>query len=76
MKTYHLENCEAPICAKDTNPNFKKEVVWFPGEGVCRGKPTQKFVVKQLAINRELKKGTFRNVDIGYNALALENSSI
>lgn len=68
--------CNAPICAGDENPNYKNEVVWYPGEPVCTGTPYQKFQLKQMAINRELKEGTFKNTDSPYTAFELETKCI
>ena len=71
---HHLE-CEAPICALDPNPNYKHEVLWYAGEAVCAKSPFQKFQSKQATINRELKRGTFRNEN-AFTAHELETRSI
>jgi hypothetical protein len=76
MKYNHSENCTAAICAGDTNKDYKKEIVWCAGEKVCNRKPFLKFQKKQLDINKEIKKGTFRNIDKAYTANELEACSI
>lgn len=68
--------CEAPICSQDTSPNWRKEVVWFPGEEVCGSKPLYLFQKKQLQINKELKAGTFKNTSRAFTASELEGLSI
>ena len=68
--------CGSAICAEDPNPNFKEEVLWFPGERVCRKFPYQEFQKKQLSINILLQKRKFKNIDKPYTANELENSSI
>jgi hypothetical protein len=73
---YHHLICEAPICSRDPNPNYKIEVIWYPGEKVCRKFPYYKFQKKQLSINILVKKGRFKNVDKHYTAYELENSCI
>lgn len=76
MEKQHFLICGAPICAEDPNPNFKDEVIWYPGEKVCRRIPYEEFQKKQLSINILAKKGKFKNVDKPYTARELENSSI
>lgn len=76
MKDKHYLRCEAPICQGDPNLNYKHEVLWYPGELVCKRKPYEKFQIKQLEINRLTKKGRFKNVDKHYTADDLENSSL
>ena len=68
----HFDNCQAPICALDKNPNFKKEVIWYPGEIVCKYKPLQKFQKKQNNINNLLTIGKFRFKDTAYTVIRLE----
>jgi len=75
-KNSHYLNCEAPICQNDPNPNFKKEVIWLPGEKVCRKFPYEKFQRKQLSINILVNKERFKNTSRAYTAHRLENSCI
>ena len=51
---HHLA-CNAPICAGDPNPNYKKEVIWFAGERVCGKTPLKPFQKIQNLINEYLK---------------------
>lgn len=76
MKNEHNLNCPAPICNCDPNPNYKDEVVWYPGEIICKKAPYQKFQKKQTEINKYVKKGKFKNLDVPYTAYDLENRSI
>ena len=72
----HYLVCASSICAEDPNPNFKDEILWYPGERVCRKFPYQEFQKKQLSINMLVKKGKFKDIDKPYTANELENSSI
>ena len=74
--TRHQENCNAAICRDDPNPNFRTEVAWRPGEEVCKKVPYDKFQLKQLDINKWVKKGMFKNLDKTYTAHDLETKSI
>lgn len=76
MKYNHGEHCEGSICQDDNNPDWYNETLWCPGEKVCTKEPSMKFQKKQLAINREMKNGTFRNTETAYSAEELENKSI
>lgn len=76
MTISHHLLCEAPICQGDPNCNYKKEVVWIPGEIVCKRSPYQKFQKKQIEINKLVKKGKFKNIDKPYAAEDLETKSI
>lgn len=76
MEYKHYENCNAPICQDDPNPNWRDETIWYAGEKVCTKEPFAKFQKKQLAINKEVAKGTFRNTDEPYTAIDLETRSI
>ena len=67
----HLDNCSSPICQSDENPNYKNEVLWFPGEPVCREKPYEKFQEVQLKINRLVSKKKY-NVNKSFTASQLE----
>ena len=68
---HHL-NCEAAICSGDPNPNFKNEVVWYPGERICKRKPFQRFQRRQVEINKLVAKGKFKHLDTPYTARDLE----
>lgn len=72
----HYLICNAPICQDDPNPNFKEEVIWLPGEKICREFPYEEFQKKQLSINILVKKGKFRNVETPYTAHELETLRI
>jgi len=76
MEKYHHLNCEAPICNGDPDPIYRYRVLWYPGELICKRKPYEKFQIKQLEINRLVKKNKFKNMDSCYTADELENSSI
>ena len=76
MENKHHLTCKAPICAGDPNPNYKKEVLWYPGEKVCSKTPYQKFQKKQIDINYWVKQGKFKNVDQTYTANDLETKLI
>ena len=67
----HFEDCSAPICQEMDSDN----VVWYPGEEVCLKKPYNKVQKKQLLINRELSRGTFRHSDTPLTGLDLKNRS-
>ena len=69
----HLENCSAPICARDPNPNYKKEVIWYPGESICNSKPHQPFQRKQIDINRSIVNGEFVDINKPYIVSSLES---
>ena len=74
--TPHHLICEAPICNGDPNPNYKDEVIWWPGEIFCKRKPYEKFQEKQLEINKLVKSGKFKNVDTPYTARDLEEMTV
>ena len=74
--TRHLQDCNAPICMDDKNPDFKTEVLWRPGEEVCKKIPWGKIQKKQIDINKWVKKGVFKNLNLGYTAHDLETKSI
>ena len=74
MESQHYEICEAPICAGDLNPDYKKEVLWYPGEAVCGLKAT-KFQRMQRKINKKVAKGTFKNTGLYFTAEMLEKLS-
>ena len=67
----HLENCQAPICACDTNPEYKDEVIWYAGEQVCRHQPYELFQEKQIEINKLVSKKKY-DVDRYFTARDLE----
>jgi hypothetical protein len=72
----HRLICNTPICQDDINPNYKDEVIWYPGERICKKFPYRKFQIKQLEINKLVAMGKFKNVDIPYTANELETKSI
>ena len=74
--TEHYEKCKAPICNDDRNPNYKKEVIWYPGEKICTRKPYEKFQRVQIEINDLARKGKFKNIDKPYTAEDLEDGRI
>jgi len=76
MGNKHYLSCEAPICAGDPNPNYKKEVLWYPGEKICQKTPYQKFQKKQIDINYWLKQGKFKNLEKYYTVNDLETKLI
>ena len=76
MKPEHYLVCEAAICAGDPNRTFKEEVLWYPGERVCKLAPYQKFQDKQIEINKLVKKEKFRHLYTSYTANELETKSI
>ena len=76
MKIAHHLICEAPICQGDPNPCYKNEVLWYPGEIVCKKGPYLKFQKKQIDINRWVTQGKFRNVDQAYTANDLETKLV
>jgi hypothetical protein len=76
MSYKHHENCNTPICAGDFDRDYKQNVVWYAGEAVCQKSPYAKFQKKQIVINNEVKKGTFKHLDEPYNAHLLETRSI
>ena len=61
----HWEHCDAPICADegayDCNPDWKNEVIWYPGEAVCERKPYTEWQRRQAQINRWFKQGIFKH---------------
>lgn len=75
-KEEHYLNCEAPICAGDPNQNYKKELVWYSGEKICQRGPYEKFQKVQVEINKQVKKGKFKNIDKPYTANDLEKGCI
>jgi len=76
MGNEHHLNCEAPICQEDPNPNYKNEVLWYPGEKVCKKSPYEKFQIKQIEINKLVKENKFKDIDKAYTANDLELNSI
>lgn len=72
----HYLLCNSPICQDDFNSNYKKEVVWYPGESICTKKPYKKFQRVQIEINDLLRKGKFRNINKPYTAEDLEDGRI
>ncbi len=74
--TNHNENCNAPICADDSRENWKHDVQWYAGEEVCQKNPKQKFQRVQVEVNKSVKSGHFKNLDIPYTAHELETRSV
>lgn len=69
MDYKHFLLCEAPICADDT---LKNDIVWYPGEPVCRKKPYTKLQKNQLRINALYSKGLLKNPDQHFTTLQLK----
>lgn len=76
MADKHYLTCPAAVCQKDENSNWKNEILWFPGEAICKKAPYQQFQKKQAQINKLVSKGKFRNIDIPYTANDLETRCI
>ena len=76
MSKEHYLVCSAPICQDDLNPSDKDEVIWYPGERICKKSPYEKFQIKQIEINKLVAMGKFKNIDIPYTANDLETKSI
>lgn len=74
MKERHYLNCSAPICNDDPHSGYKDEVIWYPGEAVCKRKPIEKFQIIQARMNESFKKGGFQDTN-GFTASQLESSS-
>ena len=53
----HKENCEAPICQCDKNP----DTVWWSGEPVCLKSPYNEVQKRQKRINKELENGRLKD---------------
>jgi hypothetical protein len=66
----HLLNCSAPICSKDTNPNYKKEVVWVVGEPICKSQPYELFQEQQVKLNALYRKNKIK--ELSFTASELE----
>ena len=76
MKERHYLVCEAAICNDDPNKKYKKEVIWKPGEIICKRKPYDKFQNIQIEINKCVEHDTFKKMDESYTAHELETHSI
>ncbi len=76
MRHKHHNNCSAPICQDDDNAEYKRNVLWYAGEEVCQKKPFLEYQRKQKEINREVKKGKFKNLLKAYTADYLESGLI
>lgn len=63
MSTQHWETCPSPICNDERGykdmPNWKNEVVWYPGEPICKMKRTS-WNKKQEYVERVLAKGQMK----------------
>ena len=68
MSNKHHLICLAPICSCDPNVEYPKQVLWLPGEEVCRKGPFKPFQLQQILINKSVKKGTWKNMDKSYAA--------
>lgn len=80
--TRHYLKCEAPICADlqaydpKHNPgheNWKEDVIWYPGEIVCRKPPYTKWQRRQLTINKWHEQGLFKRPELYWNVNMLMN---
>ena len=67
----HKDRCSAPICV---DCDFKN-VIWYPGESVCTKLPLSNLQRKQFRINKEVNKGTYKNVDMAYTGGYLDTHS-
>jgi len=68
-KNKHFEKCEAPICFCAKEPN--NDVVWLPGEKVCKYPSTNIIQKRQTNINNLLAIGKLRRPDAEYTSLYL-----
>ena len=70
MKIQHWLVCEAPLCADERGYvdilNWRKDVIWYPGELICQRKPFTKWQKRQSLINRWFAKGQFKYGDTRY----------
>ena len=76
MNEKHYLRCDVAICNGDKNSDYKEEVIWRPGEIVCKRKPYEKFQLKQIEINKLFAQGKFKDRYDGYTAHMLETLSI
>lgn len=67
MSKHSLE-CNAPICQESCDD----EVVWLPGELVCKLEPLSWMQKKQININNLLKMGKYRLKDTALTAKTLK----
>jgi hypothetical protein len=58
----HLNNCSAPICPQDTNPNYNDEVVWWVGEPICKAQPYSLFQEQQVKLNTLYRKNKIKDM--------------
>ena len=72
--TKHELECEAPICMGDSNPNFKKEVIWCPGESICQKTPL-KIKQRMKRISEVYAKGNLQDLE-GMTFSELERSTL
>lgn len=65
MTVKHYLLCQAPICADERNyedtPNWKDDLIWYPGEDVCGKTPFTRWQKRQSKINRMVAAGTFKH---------------
>jgi len=69
QRTAHWEVCEAPICQDERgyyDPDWKKNVIWYPGEPVCQKTPLTLWQKRQKLTNRWLANGEFKYKDEYY----------
>ena len=72
----HWRKCEGPICKDDPTPDWKKNVIWYPGESLCQKGPYFKWQKTQGKINRLLKKEKLKYPKTCYTAEMLERKQI
>lgn len=74
-RTPHYLKCLGAICAGDPTPDWKKNVVWYPGEPVCNKSPYQKWQKRAHKINRWVEKGLFKYPRTYFTAEMLEGGA-
>lgn len=67
----HWLKCIAPICIGDKTPGWEKQVVWYPGEAICKRKPYSPIQKKQIQINKVVKINNLKILSDGYTARSL-----
>ncbi|OGD95499.1 hypothetical protein A3F57_03125 [Candidatus Roizmanbacteria bacterium RIFCSPHIGHO2_12_FULL_36_11] len=65
-------HCPGPICAGDDTPGWKENVIWYPGEPLCRKYPYEKWQNVQRKINRLYTQGKLKYPYTFYTASMLE----
>lgn len=61
LMSHDQYHCPGSICVGDDTPNWKENVIWYPGEFVCTRKPYAHVQKVQHRINKLLLKGVFKN---------------